>query len=122
MIGYEIYYLINKSLLNLSYCEDILIKLNITVSINENNIFKHDPNSEYYTEECFAYTTEKGTDILLDDRKTKCVDNNYSLCESNCNFSGYNEDTKKAIFECKIKTKIGLISDILNNENVLSND
>ena len=122
VIGYEIYNPINKSLLNLSYCEDILIKLNIPVSINENNVFKHDPNSEYYTDECFAYTTEKGTDILLDDRKSEYVDNNYSLCELNCNFSGYNEDTKKAICECETKTKIGLISDIINNENVLSND
>ncbi len=122
VIGYEIYNPINKSLLNLSYCEDILIKLNIPVSINENNVFKHDPNSEYYTDECFAYTTEKGTDILLDDRKSEYVDNNYSLCESNCNFSGYNEDTKKAICECETKKKIGLISDIINNENVLSND
>ena len=114
VIGYEIYNPINKSLLNLSYCEDILIKLNIPVSINENNVFKHDPNSEYYTDECFAYTTEKGTDILLDDRKSEYVDNNYSLCESNCNFSGYNEDTKKAICECETKKKIGLISDIIN--------
>ena len=122
VIGYEIYHPINKSLLNLTYCEDILIKLNIPVSIDESNLFIYDPNSEYYTDECFAYTTENGTDILLNDRKTEYIYNNLSLCEANCIYNGYNEDTKKALCECESKNKIGLISDIINNENILSND
>ena len=122
VIGYEIYHPINKSLLNLTYCEDILIKLNIPVSIDESNLFIYDPKSEYYTDECFAYTTENGTDILLNDRKTEYIYNNLSLCEANCIYNGYNEDTKKALCECESKNKIGLISDIINNENILSND
>jgi len=45
IVGYEIYHPLNKSKLDLKYCEDILIKLNIPVSIDENNLFKYDPNS-----------------------------------------------------------------------------
>ena len=38
IIGYEIYHPITKEKLNLSYCEDILIKLNIPVNIDENTL------------------------------------------------------------------------------------
>ena len=122
VIGYEIYHPENKSQLDLNYCKDILVKLNIPVSIDENKEFKYDPNSEYYTDECHAYTTENGTDILLEDRKNEYIDNNLSLCESNCAYKGYNEDSKKAMCECESKTKIGLISDLMNNDNILSNN
>ena len=45
IIGYEIYHPLNKSKLDLTYCQDILIKLNIPVNIDENNLFKYDPNN-----------------------------------------------------------------------------
>ena len=120
VIGYEIYHPINKSQLDLNYCKDILIKLNIPVSINENNLFKHNPNSEYYTDECNTYTTDNGTDIILNDRQNEYIENNLSLCENNCTFTGYDKDTKKALCECESKSKIGLISDIIKDENILS--
>ena len=69
IIGYEIYHPITKIKLNLTYCEDILIKLNIPVSIDETKLFKYDPNSGFYTDNCFPYTTENGTDIIISDRK-----------------------------------------------------
>ena len=122
VIGYEVYHPINKSQLDLKYCEEFLVKLNIPVSIDESVAYKHDPNSEYYNDECSTYTTENGTDIVLDDRRNEYIDNNLSLCEANCTYNGYNEDTKKALCECESKTKIGLISDIINNENILSNN
>ena len=65
IIGYEIYHPLNKTKLDLTYCEDILIKLNIPVKIDENKLFKYDPNSEFYTDNCFPYTSENGTDIIL---------------------------------------------------------
>ena len=106
IIGYEIYHPIKKFQLDLNYCNDILVKLNIPVSIDENKLFKHDPNSEYYTDECYSYTTENGTDIILEDRKNEYKDNNLSLCEFNCIYKGYNENTKKALCECQTKPKI----------------
>ena len=122
VIGYEVYDPRNKTQLDLNYCKDFTIKLNIPVSINESNIFKHDPNSEYYNDECNRYTTDNGTDILLNDRQNEYIENNLSLCEDNCTFKGYDKDTKKALCECETKPKIGLISEIILDENILSND
>ena len=122
IVGYEIYHPLNKSKLNLLYCEDILIKLNIPTSIDENNLFKYDPNSGFYTDNCFSYTTENGTDIILNDRKQEFIDNNLSLCENNCNYTGYNKDNKQSLCDCYIKNKIDLISEILENPNKLSNN
>jgi len=122
IIGYEIYHPLNKSKLDLKYCEDILIKLNIPVIIDEENLFKYDPNSEYYNDNCFSYTTENGTDIILNDRKQEFTDNNLSLCEYNCNYTGYNQEDKQSSCNCVIKNKMDLISEIIENPNKLSNN
>ena len=120
VIGYEVYHPTNLSQLDLNYCNDTTIKLNIPVSIDEDSVYKYDPNSEYYNDDCYAYTTENGTDIILNDRKNEYVNNNLSLCENNCTFNGYDENSKKAICECETKVKIDMISDILLDENILS--
>ena len=120
LIGYEVYHPINKSQLDLNYCNETLVKVNIPVTIDEDKIYKYDPSSDYYNDECYAYETENGTDIILNDRKEEFVNNNYSLCEHNCTFKGYDSNTKKALCECEIK--INIISDILNDKNILSND
>ena len=122
IVGYEIYHPVNKSRLDLKYCEEILIKLNIPVSIDENNLFKYDPNSEYYRDSCYSYTTENGTDIILNDRKKEFSNNNLSLCEINCNYSGYNIEDKHSSCDCHIKNKMDLISEIVDNPNKLSNE
>ena len=122
IIGYEVYHPINKSKLDLNYCKDILVKINIPVSVDEENLYKYDPNSEYYNDECYTYTTENGTDIILKDRQNEYIDNNLSLCENNCSYTGYHSETKKALCECETKLKIDSISEIIQNLNVLSNN
>ena len=122
VIGYEVYHPLNYTQLDLNYCNDTLITLNIPVDIDEESAFKHDPNSDYYNDECYAYTTENGTDIILNDRKKEYIDNNLSLCENNCTFNGYDPNTKKALCECETKIKINLICEIIKEENILSNE
>ena len=41
------------------------IDIYIPLSINEENLFKYNPNNEYYNNICFSFTTDKGTDIVL---------------------------------------------------------
>ena len=103
IIGDEIYHPPNKSKLDLTYCKDILIKFNIPVSIDENLLFKSEPNSGFYTDNCFTFTSENGTFTILDDRKQKFTDNNLSLCEYNCNYTGYDSDNKQSFCDCNIK-------------------
>ena len=75
---------------------------NIPVNINESNLFKYDPNNEYYKDECFPSTTENGTDIIINDRHNEYNSNNMSLCENNCRYTGYDNITKIAKCKCKI--------------------
>ena len=122
IIGYEIFHPNTKKKLDLKYCEDIFINYNIPVNINESNLFKYDPNNEYYTDECFPSTSESGTDILINDRHNEFNDNNLSLCEINCTFVGYVEETKKAKCECGVKSKQLVISDLINKTELLSHN
>ena len=114
-IEYEIYYpLIGEKLVNLSLsvCSDSKIDISIPVSINETEIDKHNSSSAYYNNICYTSTSKNGTDITLTDRKTEFVENNFTLCEENCDFTGYDSNTKKALCSCKIKIKLPLIAEI----------
>ena len=108
--------------LNITFCKDELINFNIPVSIDENNLFKYDPNSDYYTKECDPQTSENGTDILLNDRRYEFNSNNLSLCENSCEFTGYEKETKKAICECEIKYQQILVSEIVNDNGIFYNN
>ena len=120
IIEYEIYHPINKSKLNLTYCEvgnqmRIIFPLKI-----DKEIFKYEPESEFYSDPCFPYSTEEGTDILLSDRKKEFNDKHLSLCEFNCIYKGYNIDKKQVTCECKIKNEMKQISEIYDNQIKLS--
>ena len=106
IIGYEVYHPINYSLLNLSYCSNNTIKLYIPITIDENNLFKYDPKSSYYTNSCHSYTTEDGTDIILKDRQKEYENKNMSLCENKCKYLGYNISNKQSSCICEIKDRM----------------
>jgi len=88
IIEYEVY---NKEgiKLNLDICKDINISYFIPVEINENEIFKYDPQSNFYNNRCNKYTTKNDTDITIYDRKNEFNNKNLSLCERNCTFRKY---------------------------------
>ena len=123
IIGYEIYNPLDNSKLNLSLCNEALITLNVPVSnANEDELYLYDPNSAFYNDICFSYTTENGTDILITDRIDEFIKKNLSLCESDCKYEGYNTSDKQSTCNCKVKNEMEFISDIINNPNKLSNN
>ena len=122
VIGYEVYHPDTKVKLELDDCKDALIDLDIPVSINEDLLFKYDPDNEYYVDQCYPYTSDNGTDIILNDRKQEYIDNNMSLCENKCSYNGYDEKTKKVSCVCEPKSKDFLISDIIDDETLLANN
>ena len=122
IIGYEIYHPLNKTKLDMKNCEEFLIQLNIPVSIDEENIFKYDPNDNYYTDNCYSHTTDNKTDIIISDRKKEFSDNNLSLCENNCNYNGYSQETKHSYCNCNAKNNIDLISKIKENPDKIMKD
>ena len=119
IIEYEIYNPDNLEKLDLSYCEDNKIEIFIPVSINENNLFKYNSSDKYYNDICNTYTTEFGTDIIIKDRQNEYIDNNMSLCESNCEYIDYNTYTKKVLCKCKSKNNLESISKIKNTKDKL---
>ena len=124
IIEYEVYNPYSNKNLELDVCQDNLVRvgIEIPVSIDEENIFKYNSSSEYYNDLCFPYTTDKGTDIILSDRKNEFVNNYYSLCEKNCEYNGYDINTKKALCECQVKTKMNFFSNINFDEDKLLNN
>ena len=89
------------------------------VSLDENNMFKYDPESDYYDDYCNPYTTDDGTDILINDRRKLFVKNYLSLCQNNCEFVGYNKDNKQSTCNCITENKMDNISVILDDSNKL---
>ena len=55
IVEYEIYDPIDKKSLSLDICNDTTINIEIPVNINEDEIFKHDPNSSFYKDRCFPF-------------------------------------------------------------------
>ena len=122
ILEYEVYNIETNEKLNLNICNSIKIDINIPVKIDENSLFKYNSSSEYYNDICYSYTTENKTDIILKDRRKEYFDNNLSLCENNCTYKGYNNNTKKVLCECYIKIKFPLVSEIIINKDKLLNN
>ena len=106
----------NGEYINLDYCEDISSLYYIPVSINEDNLFMHDPSSEYYNDMCYKYKSDNGIDVTIYDRKNNYNENNLSLCEANCTFKGYNSSTLKAECECKTKSYMYTVDDLSRDD------
>ena len=122
IIGYEVYNPIDLSILNLSYCSNSTIKMNLPAVIDENNLYKYDPNSDYYTNSCYSYTTEDGTDITLKNRQEEYLENHMSLCENKCKYITYDLNNKQSLCSCQVKNEMETISEIMNNPNKLGNE
>jgi hypothetical protein len=112
LIEYEIFNPKTKEKLDLNYCknENIYIEIYIPATINKNIIYKYDHNSSYYNDICNTSTTEYGTDITLYDRKNEFNNNNLFICPANCEYINYNIDNKRVLCQCEIQNGIFLDS------------
>ena len=121
IVQYEVYHPESKIKMDISICSNLKIDIYIPSSINESILYKYNSSSEYYNDLCYPYTTEMNTDILLEDRRDEYINNNLTLCEINCNYSGYNTETKNVQCKCDSKMKINLIIDIEIDKDFLYN-
>ena len=119
IIEYEIYHPLTLEKLDLKYCEDTKIELSIPVSIDEDNLYKYNSSNDYYNDLCYSHTTDSGTDIVIKDRQNEFINNNLSLCESNCEYKNYNTKNKKALCKCNPKNVIHSITEIKNAKDKL---
>jgi hypothetical protein len=112
LIEYEIFNPQTKEILDLDHCKNIDIDIYIPVSINNNIIFKYEPENPYYYEFCHSYNNETKIDLTLYDRKEEFNNNHLSLCINDCKFKKYDSINNKVICSCKIQKRISLFTDI----------
>ena len=121
-IEYEVYYNFssdNLTKLNLTVCEGIKIDIFIPQDIPIKELDKYNKSSGFYNDLCYTLENDDGIDISLNDRQNDYKNNNLSICEEDCDFSQYNERTKKAVCSCLTKTKMESISKIKVDKNKL---
>ena len=109
IIEYEVYHPLTFEKLNLDICENEKIEILMPININEDEIYKHDPNSDYYNDKCFPTDSKNGFDIILSDRKNEFINKNLTLCENNCEYEKYDSEIKKVVCKCEIKKEINII-------------
>ena len=107
----------NKKRLDLSLCKSETIKINYqmnTLLINMSKVYYYDKlgidvfniEHEFFNDICYSYS-ENGSDMILKDRISDIYEN-YSLCESNCEYDKVNLIQKTVTCKCDIKTNIDL--------------
>ena len=118
-VQYEIYEPYTLSQLNLSYCKESEITINVPVnldyetislyrSLNQSGYNLFDSNDSFYNDICTTYTSENNTDIIISDRKNIIYMNNGNkvLCQNGCNLKNYNLTTKKAQCKCSVQEEV----------------
>ena len=108
----------NKNQLNLSYCENVQIKIDYGIknnsilntsllnSFSDQGIDILNSKDDFFNDICYPYSTnDSKTDIILEDRIND-IYQNYSICDSNCTYKKINMTTNIITCSCQIKTNI----------------
>ena len=117
IVGYELFSQNGQINFDIDYCKDIKTTTYVAVELDESQLNKYNPDDEYYNDRCIHHTSENGTDLTIYDRQNGFNDNNMSLCESNCEYKGYDSINKITECECNIKNVknvLGDTSELLN--------
>ena len=113
-IEYELYYPLNGTnltLLNMTVCENTKIDIYLPTNISKEELYKHNPKSDFYNDICKTHTSESGTDIILNDRRNEFVDKNMNLCEEDCELTNFDNKIYNTTYnrvKCTCNTKINL--------------
>ena len=128
---FDVYHLSKNKLtkLNISVCNKDEIFLVKPQKLFEDDIDKVNIKSGYYNDICYSTTSESGTDIILEDRKKIYIKDNKAVCQEECDFYGYNDNTENVFCSCKARpcpssfidmyiNKTKLFENLLNIKNI----
>ena len=101
-IIYEVFHPETKEQLNLELCKNTSISILHPAVIDISNLDIYNISSDYYNDRCYSSSSNNSTDKTLDVRQEEYSKLNLSLCESNCEYNGYDTKRKKVICECEI--------------------
>jgi len=123
-VQFEIYHPYTLQKINLSICDSVDISINvpvyfeettqkITQKLNESGYNIFDERDRFYNDICSKFTTDIGTDIILNDRRNDIysLTKNMNLCQKGCNFQYYNYKLNQAKCNCQVSQKESFISD-----------
>ena len=105
----------NKTLLDLSICNDTNIKIFYTVKDEQLNLLSYSSykdlgidifniNDSFFNDICHPFSDSKN-DIVLKDR-IKDIFQNYSLCDEGCTYNEFIYEYNTISCDCKVKTNI----------------
>ena len=116
----------NKTLLNLSLCENVNIQIIYSIKnkslidIDSVNYFKQNGidifniNDSFFNDICEPYSdSDSGDDLILEDR-IKTIYKNYSLCEAGCNYDKIDLEIMAISCQCKVKENISTVITPIN--------
>ena len=123
-IEYDVYCKLNGTnleKLNITICGGSKISIIIPVDIND-DLDKFNTSSGYYNDICYTTTSEDGTDISLNDRKSQFIKSDKIVCQEGCSFSEYDKKNKVANCSCEAKEPPLSIADMnINKDKLLEN-
>ena len=117
----------NKTLLDLSICDDIniqvihSIKNKSLIDLDTANYFKQSGidifniNDSFFNDICEPYS-DSDNDLILEDR-IRDIYQNYSLCEDGCSYDKIDLDNLTISCECKVKDNISTVITPINLEH-----
>ena len=120
-VEYDVYSKLNGSSLvklNLSYCSNSKVDISVPIEITE-SLDKLNTKSGYYNDICYTTTSDSGTDIILNDRKTEFVEGNKTVCQDNCFFADYDHKIQKAKCSCDVVESSSSFANININKTKL---
>ena len=114
----------NKTMLDLSICENTNIQVFYSIKNNSQVDFKSaenfkqsgidifNINDSFFNDICKPYS-ESNNDLILEDRiKYKCQ--NYSLCEIGCSYDKMDFEHMTILCNCKVKNNISIVISPIN--------
>ena len=73
--------------LDLSFCKGIRINVLYNIELDEPELYNK--NNIIYNDMCRPYSSKEGVDMVVNDLRSEYKDNNKSICEEGCEYSGY---------------------------------
>ena len=127
LVQYEVYNPYTKEKINLDICKNIKIKILSPVNLTSEETALYDDlkkygydlynaNDSFYQSICTQYTTSKGTDIIISDRKNYYYDKDANFCDNSCTYEGINTETKKVDCICEVKNEVDFESPNFDKE------
>ena len=114
-LNYELFHPTTYEKLNLSLCEEDKYNVYIPIDLEENVVKEYsngkkqghdlfDSEDSFYKEVCVRYTSDGGSDVILDDRMSFYYNKvaNYTTCPENCKYISYSVETEYLKCECGI--------------------